>query len=209
VTLLDTDCKDPDCITADSIVANGQAYPVDAIIFATGFRSPFAGSPAERANMTILGRNGVSMSEEWARDGPSTLHGVLDHNFPNLFLSGPWQASTSPNFVFNLDELAKHCAYILTEAERSAVGKPFAVTSTAAAVGDWGNQVMMHALPMAPMTGCTPSYFDLEGALDRLPPELQMQVARSGVWGHGIEDYLDRLEKWRAEGGLQGVDVQT
>jgi cation diffusion facilitator CzcD-associated flavoprotein CzcO len=85
VTLVDTNGKGPDRLTADSIVADGHAWPVDIIICATGFRAPFTGSPAQKANMTILGANDISMNEEWARTGPSTQHGVLDTNFPNLF----------------------------------------------------------------------------------------------------------------------------
>ena len=142
VTLVDTEGRGLDRLTSDSIVVGDQSYPVDIIVFATGFRAPFGGTPAEKANMTIIGRNGVSMTNEWAQSGPKTLHGVLDHNFPNLFLSGPWQASTSPNFLFNDDFLAKHDAYILAEAKNKAGGKPFAIRSTAPAAQDWGMQVL-------------------------------------------------------------------
>ncbi|KAF8862082.1 flavin-binding monooxygenase-like family protein [Acephala macrosclerotiorum] len=209
VTLVDTDGKGLDGITSDSIVAGTESYPVDLIIFATGFRAPFSGTPAERANLTITGRNGVSMSQEWANNGPATLHGVLDHQFPNLFLSGPWQASTSPSFLFGVDSLAKHAAYILAEAKKRAEGKPFEVASTATAVEDWALQIQMRSLPMGAMMGCTPSYFNLEGALDRIPPEQQMKRSRSGIWGHGIEDFLRHVEAWRAEGNMQGIEVRT
>jgi cation diffusion facilitator CzcD-associated flavoprotein CzcO len=209
VTLVDTDGQGPERITADSIVAGGQSYPVDIIIFATGFRAPFTGSPAAKANLTILGRNGVSMSEEWARAGPLTQHGVLDHNFPNLFLSGPWQASLSPNNLFNTDALAKHSAYILKEAKIKANGKPFSVSSTKEAAEDWGMQVMMRSIPMAAIIGCTPSYFNVEGELDKAPPEMQMILAKSGLWGHGIESFVRVLEKWREEANLQGIEVST
>ena len=209
VTLVDTEGKGLDRLTADSIVVNNQSYQVDIIIFATGFRPPYGGTPAEKANLTITGRNGFSMSEEWARNGPSTLHGVLDYNFPNLFLSGPWQASVSGNFLFNDDVLAQHAAYILTEARRRAGGKPLAVAPTAAAAEDWGMQVLMRSAPMAAIIGCTPSYFNLESELDRLPPEEQAKAARSGLWGHGIEDFVGRVEAWRAEGSMQGIEVQV
>ncbi|KAF2811306.1 FAD/NAD(P)-binding domain-containing protein [Mytilinidion resinicola] len=209
VTLVDTDGKGLDHLTNDSIVAGDESYPVDVIIYATGFRSPFTGSPAQKANMTIIGRNDVSMSEEWARSGPSTQHGVLDHNFPNLFLSGPWQASNSPNYLFNVDALAKHSAYILAEAKRKAGGYPFAVTATAAAAQDWGVQVLMRSPPMAAIAGCTPSYFNVEGGIDRAPPEMQMIMARSGLWGHGIEDFMRVVEAWREEGSMQGIEVST
>ena len=193
VTLVDTDGKGPSHLTANSIVANGESYDVDLVIFATGFRPPYGGTPAEKANLKIYGRAGVSMTDEWARDGPSTLHGVLDSNFPNLFLSGPWQASTSPNFLFGVDNLGKHAAYILSESKRRAGGKPFEVAPTKEATQGWALQVLMRSAPMAAIVGCTPSYFNLEGAIDKAPPEVQMLMAKSGLWGHGIEDYLSLI----------------
>jgi hypothetical protein len=179
------------------------------VIFATGFRAPFTGSPADKANVTIVGRNGVSMSEEWARNGPSTQHGVLDRNFPNLFLSGPWQASNSPNYLFNLDVLAKLSAYILAGAKRKAEGAPLTVTTSTKAAENWGMQVLMHSAPGAAIIGCTPGYFNVEGEIDRVPPEMQMVMARSGVWGHGIEDFVRNVEAWLGEGKMQGIEVQA
>ena len=209
VTLVDTNGKGPDRLTADSIVVGDQSYPVDVIIFATGFRAPFSGSPAQKANLNVIGRNGVSMGDAWARNGPTTLHGVLDVNFPNLFLSGPWQASTSPNFLFNVDALARHAAYILAEAKRDASGRPFAVTTTVAAAEAWGMQVLVRSAPMAALAGCTPGYFNMEGDMDRAPPEMQMQMARSGLWGAGIEDFLGVVEAWRAHGGMRDIEIRT
>jgi cation diffusion facilitator CzcD-associated flavoprotein CzcO len=209
VTLVDTDGKGLDKITSDSIVAGDQTYPVDVIVCATGFRAPFTGSPAQKGNMDIIGRNGVSMNDEWARAGPSTQHGVLDTNFPNLFLSGPWQASNSPNYLFNVDVLAKLSAYILAEAKRKANGSPFTVSPTAEASQNWGMQVLMHSAPMAAIAGCTPSYFNVEGMIDRAPPEMQMVMARSGLWGSGIEDFVRIVEAWRDEGSMQGIEVRT
>jgi cation diffusion facilitator CzcD-associated flavoprotein CzcO len=209
VTLIDTNGKGLDRLTADSIVAGDQLYPVDVIIFATGFRAPFTGTPAQKANMEIIGSNGISMNEEWGRNGPSTQHGVLDANFPNLFLSGPWQAALSPNNLFNVDTLAKQSAYILKNAREKAGSKPFAVTVSAKAAEDWGMQVLMHSAPMAAIIGCTPSYFNVEGGIDRTPPEFQTVMARSGLWGHGIESFASIIDAWREEGNMQGIEVRT
>lgn len=209
VTLVDTAGKGLDRLTADSIVVGDQTYAVDVIIFATGFRAPFIGSPAEKANVSIVGRDGTSMSEEWARGGPSTLHGVLDINFPNLFLSGPWQASNSPNYLFTLDYLAKHSAHILSEAKRRADGKRFVVSVTKEATGAWGMQVLMHSFPGAAILGCTPGYFNVEGELARAPPERQMVIAKSGVWGHGIESFCKEVETWYEKSHMQGIEVRT
>lgn len=177
VTLIDTDGKGIDLMTTDSLVIGDKSYPADVVVFATGFLAPPAGTPAEKANISIIGLNGVSMSKEWPRFGPTTLHGVIDAKFPNLFLSGPQQASTSGNYRFNLDEYAKHISYILAEAKHRAKGAHFAVAPSTEAAEDWSMQVMMHSAPMGVAIGCTPGYFNLEGDLDRVPPEHQMVLA--------------------------------
>ncbi|OQD67993.1 hypothetical protein PENPOL_c003G03538 [Penicillium polonicum] len=207
VTLVDTDGKGIDRMTADSVVIGDKTYQADVVIFATGFLAPPAGTPSEKANMSVIGLNGVTMSEEWPRSGPTTLHGVIDTKFPNLFLSGPQQASTSGNYRFNLDEYAKHISYILTEAKRRANGTDFVVVPSTEAAEAWGMQVMMHSAPMGVAIGCTPGYFNLEGDLDRIPSEQQMVLARSGLWGSGIEHWLGVIEDWRAEGNMKGIVI--
>ena len=69
-------------------------------------------------------------------------------------------------------------------------------------------QLLMHAAHMAAMAGCTPKYLDVEGEIDRTPPEAQIEMARSGTLGHGTEGFLGHLEKWRAEGGIRDIEVR-
>ncbi|PCH08911.1 Hypothetical protein PENO1_003980 [Penicillium occitanis (nom. inval.)] len=178
-------------MTADSVVIGDKTYQADVVIFTTGFLAPPAGTPSEKANMLVIGLNGVSMSEEWPPFGPTTLHGVIDAKFPNL-----------------LDEYAKHISYILVEAKRRANGAPFAVVPSAEAAEDWGMQVMMHSAPMGVANGCTPGYYNLEGDLDRVPGEYQKVLARSGIWGWRIEHWLEIIESWRAKGDMKGIVVR-
>lgn len=65
----------------------------------------------------------------------------------------------------------------------------------------------MRSAPSAGIIGCTPGYFNAEGALDRTPPEMQMVMTRSGLWGHGMEDFVRVLEEWREEGNMQGIEI--
>lgn len=208
-TLLDTEGKGVDRITADSIVIGDESYQVDIIVFATGYRTPVAGSPADKANLTIIGSHGVSMSEEWARTGPSTLHGLMDSNFPNLFLSGPSQTALSGNFCFNLDQYAKHVAYILAESKRKTDGKKCTVRPMPEAAEDWSTQILTYAAAYGALFGCTPGYFNLEGEVARIPPEYLALAARSGFLGTGIESYIAIIEAWRAEGSMKGIKVQS
>jgi cation diffusion facilitator CzcD-associated flavoprotein CzcO len=58
-------------ITPHGVVAKGEEYEVDCIVFATGFEgelTPFA----RRAGHTIIGRGGITMEEKW-KDGVLSL----------------------------------------------------------------------------------------------------------------------------------------
>lgn len=210
VTLLDTAGKGMESITSDSIVVAGQSYPVDLIIFTTGFTTPYGGSPAAKANVSITGRNGMSMAEEWGRNGAITLHAVLDANFPNLFLSGPWQGAASANYLFHVDSLAKHAAYILkTARSRIDAEEKLVIVPTAAAVEDWGLQILSRSVLLAAMMGCTPGYFNLEGEIDKIKPADHLRMARGGSWGTGIESFLKYIEGWQAEGSMKGIRLQV
>jgi len=72
-------------ITPDAIVTrDGARYPVDAIIFATGFHANKFLWP-----MRVTGRGGVNLGELWG-DDPKAYLGITVPGFPNLFcLYGP------------------------------------------------------------------------------------------------------------------------
>ncbi|MBE3044355.1 hypothetical protein IMZ48_17670 [Candidatus Bathyarchaeota archaeon] len=211
VTLIDTSGKGLDHLrlAPDAIVVGNESYPVDVVVFATGFRTFFGQTPAGTGNVEILGRGGVSMSEEWERSGPSTLHGILDSKFPNLFLTALPQAGISGSGTYNLDQSAKHAAYIASETLRRAKGRPVSVATSAEAAEEWAEQVILRAPALGAMLGCTPGYYNAEGGIDRISPERQLVAARSGTWGSGFEDYLSIIEAWREEGGMRGMEVQT
>jgi 4-hydroxyacetophenone monooxygenase len=68
-------------IDADGVTCrNGSRYPVDVIIYATGFHANRYLWPME-----ITGRGGVTLSEQWG-DRPTAYLGITVPNFPNLFV---------------------------------------------------------------------------------------------------------------------------
>jgi 4-hydroxyacetophenone monooxygenase len=72
-------------VVPDGIVTeDGAFYAADVICYATGFRHNEFLAP-----MSIFGRHGVSLREQWG-DEPSAYLGITIPNFPNLFcLYGP------------------------------------------------------------------------------------------------------------------------
>jgi 4-hydroxyacetophenone monooxygenase len=72
-------------ITPKGVVSeSGDEYPVDVIVFATGFHANRFLWPIE-----VVGRGGVELGEQWG-DDPKAYLGITVPDFPNLFcLYGP------------------------------------------------------------------------------------------------------------------------
>ena len=95
VKLIDTNGKGVDKVTEKGILFNGTEYDFDLIIWSTGFRSPAVGSPAGKADLDVIGKNGKSMEQTNDEGGLPTLHGLIANNYPNLFFAGPMQAGAA------------------------------------------------------------------------------------------------------------------
>ena len=89
VTLVDTDGQGVEAFTETGIVANGQEFEVDCIVFATGFE--VGTDYSRRAGYSITGIDGLTISDKWA-DGMATFHGLHSRGFPNAFFFGPQQS---------------------------------------------------------------------------------------------------------------------
>ena len=157
VTLVDTEGRGIDRISGNVVVANGEEFELDLLIFATGFElSPYEeGSP-----IPVTGRDGQTLAEKW-KEGATTLHGQHVHGFPNLMLSTTRQASWENNFPFPQDVVATNLAKLIRHALDEGVAT-FEVTAEAEA--DW---VRFHEEKSWPSHArwkeCTPSYFNQEG----------------------------------------------
>ena len=55
----------------------------------------FGGDPSARAGVVVVGRNGRTISEKMAAQGPTTLWGLATSGFPNLFFQGPFQSGAA------------------------------------------------------------------------------------------------------------------
>lgn len=75
-----------DHIEADAIVdREGKRYPVDAIVWATGFHASRMIYPME-----VVGAEGKSLRDLWGDDDPRAYLGICVPGFPNLFITyGP------------------------------------------------------------------------------------------------------------------------
>ena len=196
VTLVDTDGRGVDRITEQGVVAGGVLHPVDCIIYATGFE---VGTGYERrAGFRIQGRDGRTLTEKWDEQGMRTLHGMLTHDFPNLFILSQSQGAWTANFTQLLDEATLHMAAIVEHLE---AGGLWSVEATAEAEDAWADEIVAHAVNGTGGIGgsdCTPGYYNNEGRPLDGPPW-------GASYGRGSIEFFRLTAAWRASGAWDGV----
>ena len=196
VTLVDTDGGGVECATERGIVANGIEYPVDCIVFATGFE--VGTSYTRRAGYDIIGRNGLSLSEKWA-EGWRTLFGLQANGFPNCFFLGFTQTALSVNVPHALNEQAKHVTYILDQARQRGASR---IEATLEAEDMWLAEMQDKArIAERFYAECTPGYYNNEGQLDT------DNGFFAGTYGAGPIKFFRILDDWRSTGRLEGVEL--
>jgi cyclohexanone monooxygenase len=197
VTLVDTNGHGVEALTETAVVANGRAYEVDCLIFATGFE--VGTSYTRRAGYDIVGRGGITLSEHWA-DGLRTLHGLTSHGFPNCFFLGFTQTAVTVSVPVALDEQANHVTHMVTEARKRGAA---VVEPTAEAEEAYVQEIRSLArLGQRFYMECTPGYYNSEGQVGN------RQGFFSDMYGAGSIAFFELLKGWRAEGGLPGLDLR-
>ncbi len=195
VTLVDTQGQGVERITEKGIVANGVEYEVDCIIYASGFE---VGTPLERrAGYQVHGRDGIALSEKW-RDGISTLFGMQSRGFPNCFIISGSQVGQSANIPHLLAVQSSHISHIMNAARDHEARE---VDVTEEAENAWVQTVMDAALGnIGFLESCTPGYYNNEGQ-----PNGEL-MRRNGSYAPGIMRFSRKLNEWREEGNLQGIE---
>jgi cyclohexanone monooxygenase len=194
-TLVDTAGRGVERITETGVVVNGQEYPLDCLVFATGFE--VGGDFAKRSGFDLRGVGGQSLSDRWAQ-GPSTFHGLHSRGFPNCFIISQAQSGMSPNFPHMLGEQAKHVAHIVEHCLRTDVKT--VETSVEAEEGWVGEIVAQGEDRLRKLEACTPGYYNNEGR-----PSLE--TARGMPHGAGPVAFIDRLRRWREAGDFAGLEL--
>ena len=93
VQLIDARDAPIECITAAGIKTSGGEFPVDIIVYATGFDAVTGALD----RIEVRGDHGQLLKQQWA-NGPKTFLGLQAEGFTNLFtLVGPHNAATFCN----------------------------------------------------------------------------------------------------------------
>jgi cyclohexanone monooxygenase len=198
VELVDTGGEGVREFTRDGIVVAGKEYPVDCVIFATGFEAGI--SYVRLTGFDVIGRDGTRLSNHW-HSGVRSLHGITTDKFPNLLMVGGNQHSVAAvNAVHLLDEQATHVAYIIKEGTSR---KLEAIEPSAAAVDEYTEIVRSgpaNKTLLSFYSSCTPGYYNGEAKAAKAD-DLFFGNRYSG----GAVEFYQMLSNWRREGSLRGM----
>ncbi len=109
VALVDARDEPVVAITQTGVQTRGQHYPVDALVFATGFDAMTGALLA----IDIRTDEGVSLRDRWSA-GPVSYLGLAVAGFPNLFtVTGPGSPSVLSNMVVSIEQHVEWIAHCL------------------------------------------------------------------------------------------------
>jgi len=199
VTLLDvSDTQGVERITETGIVANGVEYPVDCIIYASGFE--ITSEMRRRLGIEVIeGRGGRSLFDYWG-DGFRTFHGWISDGFPNQFFTGYTQGAVAANLTLMLDYQTQHIAHVIAQTRKRGA---LTVEATLEAVEHWQEVMRDHRVRNDKfLSECTPGYYNNEGGA----------VKRSHLgesYAPGVAAFTALLEGWRDQGDLWGLKLES
>ncbi len=110
VHLVDTAPLGVSQINAKGVVHDGVEYPLDVLIYATGFQWMASGLFEK-----TVGRDGRTVKETWDAEGTKTFLGLHVNGFPNLFVvTGPQGGGGSFNFTDAIDAHGDYLVWMLS-----------------------------------------------------------------------------------------------
>ena len=192
--LIDTDGKGVERITQTGLVAQGTAYEVDCIIYASGFE---VGSDyTARAGFDLTGRGGRKLSAHW-QDGMRTLHGLQVSGFPNAFIVQPSQAANLiSNVPHNIADHAQTIAAIVAHMEVQGFAE---AEPTPDAEAGWVDLILTNSGMLIGSPDCTPGYYNNEGK--GLTDKNRYSLGHPG----GAKAFFSHIESWRQSGTFEGL----
>lgn len=196
-TLVDTDGKGVDRITETGLIANGQHYEVDCIVFASGFE--FGANFQLKTGFDLKGRGGQMLSAHWS-GGLRTLHGLHMHGFPNAFMVQMNQAANMvSNIPHNIVDHAQTLAKIVSHAEAEGFAE---IEPTPEAEAAWVELILTAQSSLIASADCTPGFWNNEG--QGWSKEFRQAQGHPG----GAQGFFEHIAKWRDAGDFKGLSFR-
>jgi cation diffusion facilitator CzcD-associated flavoprotein CzcO len=177
VHLVDTDGKGITEINERGPVFEGVEYPVDVLIYATGFEVQVTGIYND-----IRGEGGLELNDKYS-NGMRTVFGIHSAGYPNLFIMGGYQASFQFNLTFMLQTQGFHIAdcikYAREHGHDTIDAKPDVESW-------WVSEVIKYRGTTNRNKECTPGYYNFEGEDNR---------REDGNYNGGMWQYCEHLKE--------------
>lgn len=183
-------------LTATGFVVDGTEYPADTIIFASGFASDLS----ERKGYELTGRGGITLRDHW-QQGARSLHGVLVHNFPNLFLMGTVHVGLTINYTEMMMRQGRHIARTIELLRARGFNE---IEATAEAEDAYVEDIVAaREADVAFHASCTPGYFNNEGM-----PVKRGKGLTDTVYAGGLFAWIEMVTDWREAQNFAGAALR-
>ena len=183
VHLVDTRGKGVTEIDARGVVFEGTEYPVDVLIYATGFEVQITGIYND-----IRGENGLELNDKY-KDGMRTVLGIHSQGYPNLFIMGGYQASFQFNLTFMLQTQGQHiadCVAYVRAHNHTTIDAKYETEQW------WVDEVIRHRGKTNRNKECTPGYYNFEGEDNR---------RQDGNYNGGFSQYFTHMNGLKKDWG--------
>ena len=192
VTLVDLRKGAIRAVTPSGIRTDHRSYGLDVIVYATGFDA----MTGALSRIDIRGRDGLSLGEFWATEGPLSYLGLAVAGFPNLFtIQGPGSPSAATNFVAALEQ---HVEWISDCIEYLRVNGIRSIEALASAQQEWIDHTTALVAPTVLVHPSCNSWYN--GG--NVPGKKRMYMGYVG----GIPEYRRRCDEIAA-GGYTGFKL--
>ncbi|WP_246658387.1 NAD(P)/FAD-dependent oxidoreductase [Rhizobium sp. FKY42] len=194
--LVDTGGKGVEAVTESGVVANGQEYQLDALIFATGFSA----DNTERLSRDIIveGRDGHTLGKAWT-GGMKTYHGIHVSGFPNAFHVQPAQGA---NFLSNITHNLLDGAAAISAIVEHMVGEQMDIVEVSEEAQTRWISLLKSGQRSLASDACTPGNFNNDGKLD--DPGFRLSVG----YPDGPGAYFRYSRNWRSNGRFEGLEFR-
>ncbi len=134
VSLIDLRSTPIETVTPGGVRTREKEFPLDAIVFATGFD---AMTGAMRA-IDIRVKDGITLEEQWV-GGPRTYLGLMVADLPNMFMvTGPQSPGVKSQMILSIEMHVDWIKECLVRMRSEGVNR---MAATAKAQDDWVNHV--------------------------------------------------------------------
>ncbi|MDB5372108.1 MAG: putative flavoprotein CzcO associated with the cation diffusion facilitator CzcD [Belnapia sp.] len=134
VTLVDVRAAPIERVTPDGLQTREASYPLDIIVFATGFDA----MTGPLLKLNIEGRNGMPLAQAWEA-GPRNYLGLQVAGFPNLFtITGPGSPSVLCNMPVAIEQHVEWITDCIAHLRAKGLAR---IETTEPAMAGWVAQV--------------------------------------------------------------------